>query len=528
MGTARTIRSYNNLLHIVQLEVYKTNIDKISNSLLTFGKINELNDSVTITNIKLTELKTKLHTLMPKSRNRRGLIDGLGTVIKSITGNMDASDALRLNKEIEQLMQNQINVRNQVNQQNQINSQMIQRFGNITDHINNQQEIIKNYLNYTQSQLDNRITSDEITLKYSQYLNQINYNIDLLNSHLTNIAEAIMMARLNIISKQILSPEELSDIYDFFQNRSIEIKSDENIYELLGLQAYYNNTNIVFNIQIPVILEDSYSFFHIIPLPINKTQKIVAKPYAILNHKNIQYFDDKCPQIEGIFYCQESKNQEHIFNATCIPNLMNNKPAECRIEEQSGNSEVIQLDNNYIVLINIPEIAIKSTCEPSELQIKGTLIIHFQNCQIEINQMIYESSSHVYWDDIHIYPLSLSPINTTTTPGVLNLQKLQKYQFKNKELIEILQTRNIQTNSLTISIFTVLCLSVIGIGYFLTKTIRTTTKSGAVELTSSESAATITFNDPPTENINTTAVRAPINTIIAPPRMQLPCPSLKT
>lgn len=107
LGTARTIKAYNNLIHVVRLDAYETNINKIANSLTAFDKIGDLKDSLTILNVKVTELKAKLQTLMPRLRNKRGLVNGLGSVIKSITGNMDADDAIHLNKEIEQLTQGQ-------------------------------------------------------------------------------------------------------------------------------------------------------------------------------------------------------------------------------------------------------------------------------------------------------------------------------------------------------------------------------------------------------------------------------------
>lgn len=65
-------------------------------------------DSLKNTTIaKFKNLQTKLHTLYPKSRTRRGLINGMGTVIKTITGNMDAEDANNLNRQIQDIQLNE-------------------------------------------------------------------------------------------------------------------------------------------------------------------------------------------------------------------------------------------------------------------------------------------------------------------------------------------------------------------------------------------------------------------------------------
>lgn len=82
---------------------------------------------------------------------------------------------------------------------------MIQRFRNITDHINQQQETIPNYLKHTQEMFQNKIKTDNINLKFIQYLNEINCTIDLLDGHLANIAQFTKLTRLNIIPKHILN-----------------------------------------------------------------------------------------------------------------------------------------------------------------------------------------------------------------------------------------------------------------------------------------------------------------------------------
>ena len=55
-----------------------------------FQKQGMLSDSIKITILKLNELQSKLNSIKPFKRPKRGLIDGLGTAAKFITGNMDA------------------------------------------------------------------------------------------------------------------------------------------------------------------------------------------------------------------------------------------------------------------------------------------------------------------------------------------------------------------------------------------------------------------------------------------------------
>lgn len=465
LGTARTIRTYNNLIHIVKLDDYRQNIDKIKDSLRTLNNTDGLTDSIELTKFKLKELENRLHALTPRSRNRRGLINGLGTIIKAITGNMDANDAKKLNDEIETIMLNEKTLQIEINRQTQINGKMIERFGNVTKHINSQQVLIKKYLEDFQDQLRNKIRSENSALRLIQFLNQINYNIDLLNMHLTGIAEAVTLARLNIISKHILSPQELSELYLFFEKQSVNIKTDENIYEFLGLQAYFNDTNIIFNIRIPVIPKDSYSLFHIIPLPIHNNKIIKSKPYVLINPNYIQFLDAKCNNIERTFYCHETFHREETKNSRCIGNLITNKPASCELQEETTTTQIIQPEPNYLLLINVPESTFNTTCGPANQKINGTVLIHFENCDVTINQVTYEAKENIFWDEINIFPTIFNDINVTFPNNSLQLDDFKPYTFSGGSNFDLLNTNTYQINLHTSTAIVTIILAIILITY---------------------------------------------------------------
>lgn len=204
LGNAWLITSHSNLIHIIQLEKYEDNINQISDSLLTFENNTELIDSLEITKNKLKEASNNLFPLLPQRRTKRGLVNGLGTIIKSITGNLGANDAIKINNEIHKILSNENRLNIEKNQQSKLNRQMIDQFENIMNHINQQQQAITSYLIYVNENSRNQIRADHKNLKCAQYLNQINYNIDLLTEHLSGILEAILLAKLNIISKLIL------------------------------------------------------------------------------------------------------------------------------------------------------------------------------------------------------------------------------------------------------------------------------------------------------------------------------------
>ena len=78
------------------------------------------------------------------------------------------------------------------------------------------------------------------------------------------------MVLLSSTSKQILNTDELSLIKNIFENQYSQIESDEQIFEFLGLQAYCKIINVIINIRISILPNQTNTFFYLISLPINK------------------------------------------------------------------------------------------------------------------------------------------------------------------------------------------------------------------------------------------------------------------
>lgn len=160
------------------------------------------------------------------------------------------------------------------------------------------------------------------------------------------------------------------------ENQLIKTNSKEQIYELLGLQAYYNNSKIIFNVQLPVVSEENYELFHIIPLPLNKTKMIKIKPYIAYSQNPIQFFYKPCPKIENSYYCNNSPYTEYTTNSTCIAQVVNNKKALCDLEDVGSIKLITQPEPNYILFINTNETAVTTTCNNETYNIESTTLLN--------------------------------------------------------------------------------------------------------------------------------------------------------
>lgn len=338
---------------------------------------------------------------------------------------MDAQDALNINTQIQNINSNINNLTDSIRNDHTLNFEMIERFKNITDHINKEQTTIETFLKNTA----NKIKREHDILIETQYLNQLNFNIDLLTNHLSNIAEAVILSKLNIIPKLLLTYEELSNIKDKLQKQNININALEQVYEFLKLQAYYNESNIIFNIRIPIVSKEKYHLYHIIPLPINNTKLITVKPYINYNENHIHYFETLCPKIEATYYCSTPILEEDASNSACIGKLMNNMAAHCPLSDVGRIETITQPQPNFILFINVHKLIINSTCSSKSFSIEGTSLVHFKGCNVEANGITYQDDTETYWDAIHVPPPPSSSIYSNTTTEVLSLQKLKDYSF---------------------------------------------------------------------------------------------------
>lgn len=390
--------------------------------------------------MKLKELESKLNSLLTK-RHKRGLIDGVGHAIKFITGNMDASDAQEINQQIRELGSNQDKLRTTLSEDHKINLAMAKRFDNITSHINDMQGTIELFLNRNANQTTYFVKNTETTIREIQYLNQVNYNIDILTSHIKDISEAIILAKLNIIPKLILHIDEIQQISQYLENQSIKTKSVENIYEILGLQAYYNESNIIFNIQVPNLDPNSYQFYHIIPLPINETKTIIIEPYVLYNEFKIIYATEKCPKIENIYFCSKFKNAEATSSSRCIGQLFKNQDANCVINDTGKIQSIWQPEPNLILFINVPKTKIETTCETNNHSIEGTTLVHYKNCEINVNNITYNDDINTFWEDIYIAPAPIAEIHASVETQTITLKRLSEYDIKQQAEITTISYR---------------------------------------------------------------------------------------
>lgn len=338
---------------------------------------------VSILEFNIFRLETKINNLFDHKRNKRGLINGLGSIIKSITGNLDSQDAEKYDKLFEKIKQNQHILQEQNLENIAINKKMILKFNNQIENIQHNELVLKSRI----MQIDNIIKS-VIDLQNTWFIKDIINQLILLSINLIEILEEIetslTFCNLNELHSSIITKTELMQIIkDTNQNLNYwelssqitsHCKINKNQIEyLLDIPVYYNNVN--------------NRLLQITPIPNIYGNKM----FMINEEKELIILDDKklfkthdCNIIKNKYFCKTN----YIETDKCIKNIVghqNNK--ECEYHVINEAFIIMRIENvNLAIIASTVNRNIKIKCENKikYQQIKGVYKFETnKKCQID-------------------------------------------------------------------------------------------------------------------------------------------------
>lgn len=238
----------------------------------------------------IENIESKLFYLFPEHnyiREKRGLINGLGSIVKAITGNLDADDAIKFEQEISSLKSYA-----KQSQQNQklnigIMENFMKNYESELKKIHTNQHIIAETIvkiNNNISDLSNRINLLQVYVQLENNFQQIYDKISLLEI-------AITFASLNNLHPSIVDPNQLL-------NELIQVEKDYklpfavnrfNIHHLettINIKAYSTANSITFILEIPIVSDSQYDVIHLYSIPNEHNMtRIPPAPYLILGSK---------------------------------------------------------------------------------------------------------------------------------------------------------------------------------------------------------------------------------------------------
>lgn len=350
--------------------------------------------------IKFTQLSIKdkishvdLH--LANARNKRGLVNGLGTIFKTISGNLDHEDGKRYNNILKHLETNQDQFEKQLQMQYTVNKQVIREFNATVNDIKHNENLLKNKIFELGELVKNRsVSTDLITAK--DLINQFIIIYNSILNVLQDIENSITFCKLRTLHPSIVKPEtlfqELGKISKFYKGQfPFELKY-ENILDfetVLKINCKIENEKIIYFLSIPINFDKQFELYYLLPIPsMHEKEFVTVVPvikYLLKSENDIIPLRDICPKSKSFQCLSQLQSSTQIKCEEQIVTKGNTdhcKYTKLNIEE--NHIELIPEINQYLAVFPKEEkLEIKCSKEAESKILRGVYLIKEDNCTLK-------------------------------------------------------------------------------------------------------------------------------------------------
>lgn len=310
-----------------------------------------------------------------QTRQKRGIINGVGTIIKWVTGNPDNNDLENLQKELEIRKENQNILKKEINSVTTIAKQTIDRYEKELNIIKQNENETRLYLERVQSRIDHL---------YLEF--QFQSQISLLKDHVLIIERTINAIQTQNINLELFQYDEintlLNQLQDLYSSQLLFNKYNH-IYEFLQkckMNGVGTSDTVTFILNVPILRPTVYQTKRIVPIPNmhNMTLKLPANYLLENEYGDRLWTNENC---KDICY-QPTGYQNFQCNLRDLSTCETINVKLTRTNTLQLYDEVIVISHNVIHGIN--------QCKPKseEFSIKKTSIIR-NYCNLYINNEYY-------------------------------------------------------------------------------------------------------------------------------------------
>lgn len=268
-------------------------------------------------------------------RKRRGLIDGLGTIIKVITGNMDATDAKNIYSEVNAIRANQNVLKDNIRNQLQVVESTLAVFDNTTKIVQENEEALQKYITRVLDMLTTKFDRDTARQHTDEALTAIAVVVEALLIDIKELVGIINEVSSGKASSAVITPQKLAHYLSEALPHlptgchfpvAIHRREMTTLLQLTDTYAYSRDSIITVILEIPLIGPEKYSVSKVYPLPtrsssnssyfIDTTEDLVA-----INRENQRFLQiteselKTCKRIENNYICKPSHPSALLSNA---------------------------------------------------------------------------------------------------------------------------------------------------------------------------------------------------------------------
>lgn len=358
---------------------------------------------------KADQLLNQLFPEIQINRPKRSLIEGLGNVIKFITGNLDAEDGRRYEKIISKLNQDLDTQKYILSEQAQILNETLSAVHDLSEN----QKLLNSNLNkilLSNAKLEETITEITTYSIIDQSIQSlqlfINIWIELENAltfaqkqqlHLSLIENDELIQSLNKITESL-------DQLQIIEHKNLALPYASNyknlhLYEsIITTKIYQKDKIFVFIFEIPLVKPFfEYQLLKLIPFPIyidnDQFRMIIPSFNTILFHEDfsVPIESNGCQLTSANQYFCSSNNHFSIPNSklceTQLLSFHDNQTCQPYIFDLA-TTKIAQVDSNTWLVSSPNRIILDIKCQVSttKREIKGTVLIHLtSDCSVLIN-----------------------------------------------------------------------------------------------------------------------------------------------
>lgn len=428
---------------------------------------------------KINDARRKFEqiSLGSNDRSRRGLINGLGSAWKFITGNLDQTDAEKYDKAIEDLKQYQNKFVSVGNSQISIVEKMLHTFNLSIVKLHHNEEILENRLLSLERKIQN-LTSEIFILNEYEVASSTFYHfmvsLDIIINILSETENAISFAHANILHVTLIEHEhlslELNKIASHLNQVKLPFNPKDDIfsyYAIIRVRGYISKGKVIFILEVPLVENLSYDYYGLYALPIsNENSFLIIVPrrkFLILNENYYSFTDNTCKLAKQSSYlCEETKSTIGESNPCEVELLMfPDKQNHCnQIPSSLKTTKIQKLQENYWMLVAVNKTTVTTFCGTNDEKksIFGTYLVFLpNNCEVRINEHILRNSGK---SEIKLKMVNLPNIEIPNTAQTLNNKvpsiplKLDNLNLNDlKEIETTLEHTKVQLDSIEYPMF---------------------------------------------------------------------------
>ncbi|XP_022822053.1 uncharacterized protein LOC111354978 [Spodoptera litura] len=482
LGATKLVTHYHSFLQYIELKDIDDKINLLLDQLSHY-KYSLSNDTYMLYELQIDYLSNKLlriadhlETLKP-GRVKRGLIDGLGSIIKSVTGNLDQSDAIRYDSAIKTLQNNSNELAEEFNNHISLSKEWMAQHSNIVSKLVENQIKINETLRLI---LDNDAYRDNYLIKYAkfaQYLTILTENIDEVLGELVRIENILAFIHASSTHHSMLSTEvlghmiqKLVKIYSRDQIVDLDIRE---YYDLIKPGYYYSGSQIVIVFKLPIFATDSFDLYKLSIAP-NKFKQALIPPFPLIatNRKGFVYIEAECPKYDNWYLCADKMDHQLRQQPDCIQHLILDQTIDekCDVMELTlAKASMEELDERHYVISFPNSTRIHTVCGKEDyITVDGSYLATVpENCFLYTSEFaITNVNDHVEGRPLKImnisYNMDIKPEKMTQLKlKSIDLSRVHdvQYQLMAQPAIRLNQIPDDALYHTTIPFYTLLLLS---------------------------------------------------------------------